>query len=182
MGVHGESVVIFGGRNDFNDMLNDTWEFNLTSKEWHLIECDVSPIGRSSHTLTMIDDRMILFGGIVDVTKEINELHEFNFQDMTWSQVDDEFEDRSVGERSPSPARRQRQDGIQTTKKSDHMEQSKLTMKSTSSPQKSPDKMRDRNFFLPKEIPKHKKVVNKKKRDQYDQMRQDLNTPTTDNL
>lgn len=55
---------------------------------------------------------MILFGGIVDVTKEINELHEFNFSDMSWAQVDDEFDDRSVAERSPSPARRQRTDGL----------------------------------------------------------------------
>lgn len=30
LGAHGESVIIFGGRNDFNDMLEDTWEFNVT--------------------------------------------------------------------------------------------------------------------------------------------------------
>ena len=47
----------------------------------------------------------------------------------------------------------------------------------------SPSKMRDRNFFLPKEIPKHKKKgVSKKKQEKYDEMRTGLSTPTTENL
>jgi N-acetylneuraminic acid mutarotase len=30
MGCSGDSIVIFGGRNDFNDMMNDTWEFSVS--------------------------------------------------------------------------------------------------------------------------------------------------------
>lgn len=42
---------------------------------------------------------------------------------------------------------------------------------------------RDRNFYLPKEIPKQsKKDVLKKKREEADKMRADLSTPTTENL
>lgn len=53
MGALGESVVIFGGRNDFNDMLEDTWEFNVANHKWTKINCPNHPVGRSSHTLTV---------------------------------------------------------------------------------------------------------------------------------
>ena len=49
--------------------------------------------------------------------------------------------------------------------------------------QSSPSKTRDRNFFLPKEIPKQKKKgPNKKKQEKYNEMRTGLCTPTTDKL
>ena len=47
----------------------------------------------------------------------------------------------------------------------------------------SPSKMRDRNFFLPKDIPKQKKKgSSKKKQEKYDEMRSGLSTPITENL
>ena len=75
MAVANGKAIVFGGRNDFSDMLDDTWEFNIASKRWTLIECDPSPVGRANCTLTVDGSRVILFGGIVEITKEINELH-----------------------------------------------------------------------------------------------------------
>ena len=65
-------LFTFGGRNDFNDKLNDTWEFDISSKKWDCITPEKSPIGRSSHVLILYGSKMILFGGIVEITKEIN--------------------------------------------------------------------------------------------------------------
>lgn len=75
IGATEDRVYVFGGRNDYNEMLDDTWEYDIAGKKWTLIEGDNHPIGRSQHSLTLFEDKMILFGGIVDITKEINELH-----------------------------------------------------------------------------------------------------------
>jgi hypothetical protein len=62
-------LYVFGGRNDFNDKLNDTWEFDLGSKTWNLIRLEESPVGRSHHSLVTHGNKMILFGGILEITK-----------------------------------------------------------------------------------------------------------------
>ena len=182
VGAKNGAVVVFGGRNNFNDMLGDTWEFTVASKTWKRIECENEPIGRSSHTLTVEGNRMILFGGIVDITKEINELHQYDFGSRTWSQIDDNIPHKDGIERSPSP-RKPRRDFTKTETKEVAKKEDKKNMTTIQSPSKrQPDKMRDRNFFLPKEIPKGKQKVNAKKREQFDEMRRDLSTPTTENL
>lgn len=76
---YSDKIYLFGGRNDFNDRLNDTWEFTVSSRKWEKVKWDESPIGRSSHTLIVDSNRMILFGGIVEITKEINEIEQFDF-------------------------------------------------------------------------------------------------------
>lgn len=106
IGVAGDQVILFGGRNDFNDMLDDTWEFLITEKKWTWVQSPNQPIGWSSHTITVDGTRCILFGGIVDITKEINELHQFEFASKTWSQVDDNVEHEGGIEASPSPMKR----------------------------------------------------------------------------
>lgn len=103
MGASGSSIIIFGGWNDFNDMLEDTWEFNIGTKTWTKIVGDNHPVGRSSHSLTLEGEWLILFGGIVDITKEINELHMFDFASKTWKGVDDNVEHPEGYEYSPSP-------------------------------------------------------------------------------
>ena len=107
IGAQNGKVYVFGGRNDYNEMLDDTWEFDIASKRWTLIESDNHPIGRSCHTLTVDNaSRMILFGGIVDITKEINELHQFNFSKRDWEDIDDDIPHADGIERSPSPRKR----------------------------------------------------------------------------
>lgn len=161
-------VYVFGGRNDYNDMLGDTWEFDTKTKKWEEMGGDNHPIGRSSHTLTVENNRMILFGGIVDITKEINELHQFDFMKKEWNGIDDDVAHRDGIERSPSPRKTGRGD-YEFNAISKLEETNNMTM--TSNKKRSPNKSgRDRNFFLPKEIPKQKKGKGnlKKKRDQYD--------------
>ena len=121
---------------------------------------------------------MILFGGIVDITKEINELHQFDFGKKSWEQIDDDVAHKDGIERSPSP-RKPRRDFNR-----DPAADTTIRSKPGKSPnkKKTNDPMRDRNFFLPKEIPKNKKRVNGKKREQYDEMRRDLTTPISESL
>lgn len=83
--IYNNKIYVFGGRNDFNDKLNDTWEFDIASKSWTKISVDEQPIGRSHHTLVTHSNRMILFGGIVEITKEINEIHQYDFTGKKWT-------------------------------------------------------------------------------------------------
>ena len=142
IGASGGRVYVFGGRNNFNDMLGDTWEFDSASKSWSRIECDNQPIGRSSHTLTVEGTRMILFGGIVDITKEINELHQFDFGKKSWEQIDDDVAHKDGIERSPSP-RKPRRDFNR-----DPAADTTIRSKPGKSPnkKKTNDPMRDRNY------------------------------------
>jgi hypothetical protein len=38
MVYHGGKLFMFGGRNDYNDKLNDTWQFDISSKTWDCIK------------------------------------------------------------------------------------------------------------------------------------------------
>ena len=101
---YNNKLYVFGGRNDFNDKLNDTWEFDLSTKKWTLIEVEEAPIGRSSHSIVIESNRLILFGGIVEITKEINEIHQFDLTTKKWSTIDDKS-DQHKSERLNSPVR-----------------------------------------------------------------------------
>ena len=46
----GDHMYIFGGKDDENCKLSDTWKFNLDTFEWTHIETDSEePLGRSGH-------------------------------------------------------------------------------------------------------------------------------------
>ena len=89
-------VYLFGGRDDFNDRHNDTWEFSVASKKWEKLNCDASPVGRSGHTTIVESNRMILFGGIVEITKEINEIEQFDFASKKWTAIDDKSDQHKL--------------------------------------------------------------------------------------
>jgi hypothetical protein len=44
-------MYIFGGKDNENQKLNDTWKFNMTTHEWHeiIVPMDDAPQGRSGH-------------------------------------------------------------------------------------------------------------------------------------
>lgn len=192
MVYNGGSLYLFGGRNDFNDKLNDTWEFKISSKSWTLIICEKSPIGRSSHVLVANGNKMILFGGIVDITKEINEIDQFDFSSKSWSSIDDKSElhkNSSIN----SPARI-RDKMNETAPVRNEQDMSSITLKRETN-NKSMKKLhtktdliepdeKDKNFHLLKDVPKYnkKKSTSKQKREEYDQMRNEINTPITGNL
>ena len=76
----GDHMYIFGGKDDENLKLSDTWKFNLSTLEWTCIENADEPMGRSGHASQVYSDCMIIYGGIFEVTKELNDMHVFDFK------------------------------------------------------------------------------------------------------
>jgi hypothetical protein len=53
----------FGG-NGGTHKFNDTWSFNILTREWTELQCTGSiPSPRAGHTVVLIDDFMYIFGG-----------------------------------------------------------------------------------------------------------------------
>ena len=52
-------VLLFGGAGN-QDLLNETWLFNLLDTSWNKIEIDIKPPARYMHRLSKIGDRQIL--------------------------------------------------------------------------------------------------------------------------
>jgi N-acetylneuraminic acid mutarotase len=72
--IYNDSMVIFGGRDEYNNKLNDIWQFNFSSYTWESKEDGNPPAGRSGHSASLYKDMMVIFGGIVEVTKELDDM------------------------------------------------------------------------------------------------------------
>jgi N-acetylneuraminic acid mutarotase len=181
-------IYMFGGRNDFNDKLNDIWEFNIAAKTWTIIELDDVPIGRSHHTLVTESDRMILFGGIVEITKEINEIHQYDFNSKEWTTIDDKSDHAPI---SPAKINEVKMNETAPIRSQNAMKTLELKRDANNKSMKKmnskanlidPDE-NDKNFHLLKPVPKKNKKANAdSKNDDHTEMRNEINTPTTENL
>ena len=87
----GDHMYIYGGKNEENVKLNDTWKFNLETCEWTCIQEQIDrpedaarPLARSGHASQVYNDCMIIYGGIYEVTKELNDMHIFDFKKEEW--------------------------------------------------------------------------------------------------
>lgn len=83
-GAHGDSMIIFGGKDDENNKLNDVWKFSFATREWKELSCDGSPMPRSGHTAQVYKNYMIIYAGIFEVCKELNDLHIFDMVNGKW--------------------------------------------------------------------------------------------------
>jgi hypothetical protein len=84
--------VIFGGKNEENEKLNDVWAFNLTTLTWELYQANVAPtdaipIPRSGHSAAIHQHFMVIFGGIFDVTKELDDMSMYDLEKRRWTQI-----------------------------------------------------------------------------------------------
>ena len=78
-------MYIFGGKNDENEKLNDTWKFDFGTRSWTEIHQVDIPPPRSGHAAQVYQDRyMIVHGGIFFVTRELNDLHVFDMERESW--------------------------------------------------------------------------------------------------
>ena len=83
--VIGDCMYIFGGKDDDNNKLNDTWKFNFKTLTWTQIVSDDAPLPRSGHAAQVYRDQyMIVYGGIFFVTRELNDLHIFDMKKEKW--------------------------------------------------------------------------------------------------
>ena len=79
-----DMLIIFGGKNEENEKLNDVWAFNFTSLTWTQFQKNETkegvPLPRSGHSASIQGQYMIVFGGILDVTKELDDMTIFDIE------------------------------------------------------------------------------------------------------
>lgn len=91
--ARGNEMIIFGGRDEDNEKLNDIWSFNCETSKWTKITpANPSPLPRCGHSATMYNENtMLIFGGIFEVTKELNDLQSFDFTTRKWQAIFEEL-------------------------------------------------------------------------------------------
>ncbi|GER44932.1 tRNA wybutosine-synthesizing protein 2/3/4 [Striga asiatica] len=63
----GDSLYVIGGRADPVNILNEVWVFNMTKKEWKLLQCSGSFFPpRHRHAAAVVGLKIYVFGGICD--------------------------------------------------------------------------------------------------------------------
>jgi N-acetylneuraminic acid mutarotase len=82
--VHGTTMVVFGGKDEENNKLNDIWLFHFDTHRWEEIVVEEPPLSRSGHSSCIYKDFLVIFGGIHEVTKELDDLHLFDFKNKRW--------------------------------------------------------------------------------------------------
>jgi len=60
-----EKIILFGGRDNNWQMLNETWEYDIASNAWNQLNTNGTPEGRLFHSMAYdpIGGQTILFGG-----------------------------------------------------------------------------------------------------------------------
>ena len=89
--LHRGKMYIFGGvgNRDADNWLNDTWAFDLETKQWeHIQHAGASPKGRKGHTAVYNKGSMFVFGGGQDDRTLWSDLWEFKLDDRTWVERD----------------------------------------------------------------------------------------------
>lgn len=82
-------LILFGGKNDQNENLNEVWEFDLERSQWRQIEPQgKAPLAREDHIAIFdpIGYRMIIHGG-ENQTPVSNEVWALDLHDMRWSNL-----------------------------------------------------------------------------------------------
>ncbi len=91
--VIGSQMIIFGGRDEDNERLNDLWSFSFDQGTWTELppKAGTPPCPRSGHSSSIYHCMLIIFGGIVEVTHELNDMHAYDLSTGEWFIFYDEF-------------------------------------------------------------------------------------------
>lgn len=83
----GDAMYVIGGRADPSNILNDVWVFNVTKKNWRLLECSGTPfLPRHRHAAAAVGSRIYVFGGIHN-DMIFSSLYVFDTQNIEWSEI-----------------------------------------------------------------------------------------------
>ncbi|KAJ5078492.1 kelch domain-containing protein [Anaeramoeba ignava] len=81
-------LIVFGGVPEEGERLNDTWIFDLKSQNWNKLKISSEiPIGRSSHTSIIFENKLIIFGGYGADSRRHQDLWELNIKTDQWKQI-----------------------------------------------------------------------------------------------
>ena len=82
-------IILYGGKNDKNENVNQTWAMDLATKHWTNFTSDKqNPPPREDHTVLYdpVGDRMILFGGENNAGTE-NTTWTLDLKSMIWTDI-----------------------------------------------------------------------------------------------
>ncbi|KAI9272401.1 hypothetical protein EDC94DRAFT_596369 [Helicostylum pulchrum] len=87
-----DSIIVFGGCNEYQEYCGDVHIFNLKTSTWHqpVITGNVSP--RYLHSATVFEDKLIIYGGFAkssDCTYVLDELCVLDLNTMVWTRYHD---------------------------------------------------------------------------------------------
>jgi hypothetical protein len=86
MATLGDKVILFGGEQDANDILNDTWSWDGTS--WTELSIANAPAARFHPGMTTFQDEIVMFGGAGAIPDGAPFLADtWTFDGTTWTQV-----------------------------------------------------------------------------------------------
>ncbi|THV06018.1 hypothetical protein K435DRAFT_711984 [Dendrothele bispora CBS 962.96] len=81
---HGDRIIIFGGT-DGQYHYNDTWSFDLNTRQWSELTCiGFIPAPREGHAAALVDDVMYVFGGRGVDGKDLGDLAAFKLSNQRW--------------------------------------------------------------------------------------------------
>ena len=147
----GDTMYVFGGKDDDNNKLNDLWKFSFQSLEWQELKCPDAPAPRSGHSAQIYKNYIIIFGGIFEVTKELNDMYAYDIKAKKWHCL---FEELNSPHKVVNPSSPGLTIGRGTTKK--FGESPRKDMRASVSPNKA------KNFGATATSPGKKKIkVNK---------------------
>ena len=82
--IYGDSMLVFGGKDEENNKLNDLWVFTFSNYCWEKIMCHSPPLPRSGHSASLYGSYMIVFGGLLEVTKELDDVVIYDIRSRKW--------------------------------------------------------------------------------------------------
>ncbi|KAL5012356.1 hypothetical protein ScPMuIL_010907 [Solemya velum] len=93
----GESLFMFGGYSLEHGLLNDLWQYNITSSHWHKVTpiTNDEPAGTYHHAAACIEDlkTMFIFGGFTSISeshrviKASNQFWQFTVESKKWTRI-----------------------------------------------------------------------------------------------
>ncbi|KAF5375186.1 hypothetical protein D9758_000458 [Tetrapyrgos nigripes] len=82
--TYGDRLIIFGGT-DGQYHYNDTWSFDLNTRQWTELTCiGFIPAPREGHAASVVDDVMYVFGGRGVDGKDLGDLAAFKLSNQRW--------------------------------------------------------------------------------------------------
>ncbi|GFP91985.1 tRNA wybutosine-synthesizing protein 2/3/4, partial [Phtheirospermum japonicum] len=84
----GDFLYVIGGRADPMNILNEVWVFDVTKKEWKLLECSGSLFTpRHRHTSVVVGSQIYVFGGIYN-DSVLSSLYVLDTDTSEWSEIE----------------------------------------------------------------------------------------------
>ncbi|KAF9455255.1 galactose oxidase, partial [Collybia nuda] len=82
--TYGDRIIIFGGT-DGQYHYNDTWSFDLQTRQWSELNCiGFIPSPREGHAAAVVDDVIYVFGGRGVDGKDLGDLSAFKISNQRW--------------------------------------------------------------------------------------------------